>query len=477
MAGAGVSRGGAYHWPRMTGPTANLLLPDIAALLGAGSYREVRDALRVLPPADAAEVIAALDGPQGALAFRVLPRDEAAEVFSELLPETQEALIGLLGDERSSRVVEEMDPDDRARLLDELPSEIAGKIMQRLTPATRKVTQSILGYKADSIGRLMTPDYVRIRPDWSVQQALDHIRLWGANAETVDWVFVIDKSGRLVDDLPIRDLLLADPSVSVETIMDKEFVSLFATEDREEAVRAMGRYDRTTLPVVDSRGMLVGIVTFDDIADVAEEEFTEDLQKLGGMEALGEPYMSVGFASMIRKRGVWLALLFVMQIGTIGVMGYFEHELATAAVLLAFIPLVISCGGNTGSQAATVLVRALSLEEVTPTEWAKVAGREIVTGFGLGMMLGVLGFVTVAVANLVGFVETVEPELVGLAVSLSVVVIVTWATMVGSMLPIILRRVGLDPATSSTPLVATLMDVSGLTIYFLTAIAVLGGAG
>lgn len=459
----------------MTGPVANLLLPDIAALLAAGAYRDVRDALRVLPAADIAEVIAGLDGPQGALAFRVLPRDEAAEVFSELLPETQESLIGLLGDERSSRVVEEMDPDDRARLLDELPSEIAGQIMQRLKPATRKVTQSILGYKADSIGRLMTPDYVRIRPDWSVREALDHIRRWGANAETVDWVFVIDKAGRLVDDIPIRDLLLAEPSMPVETIMDGEFVALVATEDREEAVRAMGRYDRTALPVVDSRGMLVGIVTFDDIADVAEEEFTEDFQKLGGMEALGEPYMSVGFASMIRKRGVWLALLFVMQIGTIGVMGYFG--LAEMAVQLAFIPLVISCGGNTGSQAATILVRALSLEEVSPREWSRVAGRELITGFGLGVMLGGLGFVTVTIADLLGFVETIEPALVGLAVGLSVVVIVTWATMVGSMLPIILRRVGLDPATSSTPLVATLMDVSGLTIYFLITIAVLGRGG
>jgi magnesium transporter len=459
----------------MTSPTANLLVPDIAQLLEGGAYRDVREALRVLPAADSAEVIAGLDGPMGALAFRVLPRDEAAEVFSELSPETQESLIGLLGDERSSRVVEEMDPDDRARLLDELPSEIAGQIMHRLRPETRKVTQSILGYKADSIGRLMTPDYVRIRPDWSVREALDHVRRWGANAETVDWVFVIDRAGRLVDDIPIRDLLLADPALAVETLMDSEFVSLVATDDREEAVRAMGRYDRTALPVVDSRGMLVGIVTFDDIADVAEEEFTEDIQKLGGMEALGEPYMSVGFASMIRKRGVWLALLFVMQIGTIGVMGYFG--LAEMAVQVAFIPLVISCGGNTGSQAATILVRALSLEEVSPGEWFRVAGRELVTGFGLGVMLGALGFVTVTVANLLGFVETIEPALVGVAVGLSVVVIVTWATMVGSMLPIILRRLGLDPATSSTPLVATLMDVSGLTIYFLIAIAVLGDAG
>ncbi len=458
----------------MTGPTANLLVPEIASLLDAGEFREVRDALRSLPSADAAEIIAALDGPQPAIAFRVLPRDEAAEVFSELAPETQEALIERLGDERASRVIEEMDPDDRARLLDELPSEVARAIMNRLTPETRAITAAILGYPAESVGRLMTPDYVRVRPDWTVQRAIEHIRQWGRDAETINWVFVIDENGRLIDDITIRSLLLADPLATIDALMDHEFVALVATEDREEAVRMMARYDRTALPVVDSRGVLVGIVTFDDVADVAEEEFTEDVQKLGGMEALGEPYMSVGYASMIRKRGVWLALLFVMQIGTIGVMGLFEGMLARAVVLASFIPLVISCGGNTGSQAATMLVRALALGEVSPKEWMRVAGRELVTGFGLGTMLGVLGVATVSIANALGFVDAGDPIRMGLAVGLSVVVIVTWATMVGSMLPMILRRLGLDPATSSTPLVATLMDVSGLTIYFLVAFAVLG---
>ena len=460
----------------MTGPIANLLIPEIAALLEAGEFREVRDALRSLPPADAAEIIAALDDAQSAIGFRVLPRDEAAEVFSELSPETQEDLIERLGDERASRVIEEMDPDDRAKLLDELPAEVAREIMVRLTPESRRETQAILGYPPESVGRIMTPDYVRVRPDWSVQRAMEHIRHWGSDAETINWVFVIDRDGRLIDDIPIRDLILAEPEATIESVMDSEFVALVATEDREEAVRMMARYDRTALPVVDSRGVLVGIVTFDDVADVAQEEFTEDVQKLGGMEALGEPYMSVGYASMIRKRGVWLALLFVMQIGTIGVMGLFEGMLARAVVLASFIPLVISCGGNTGSQAATMLVRALALHEVSPAEWVRVAGRELVTGFGLGAMLGVLGFTTVSIANRLGLVEAGDPFRMGLAVGLAVVVIVTWATMVGAMLPIILRKLGLDPATSSTPLVATLMDVSGLTIYFLVAFAILGDA-
>lgn len=458
----------------MSSPTTQLLAPDIAQMLDAGQYREVRDALRHLPPADAAELIEELEDTKSALAFRVLPRDEAAEVFAEFTPERQEELISRLGDERAARVIEEMEPDDRARLLDELPSEVSQPIMQRLTEQTRRITQTILNYPPESVGRLMTPDYVRIRPEWTVAKTLEHVRRWGHDAETIHWVFVINRLGQLIDDIRIRQVLLADPGQTIESLMDNEFVVLHATDDREEAVRMMARYDRTALPVADSRGVLVGIVTFDDVADVAEEEFTEDIYKLGGLEAFDEPYTSVGLGTMIRKRGRWLALLFAMQVGTIGIISFFEDQLAKAVVLTLFIPLVISCGGNTGSQAATILVRALSLEQVSSSEWWSVARRELLTGFGLGMLLGVLGFITVSIANAIGFVDTDNAMRIGLAVGLSVMFIVTWATMVGSMLPIILRTVGLDPATSSTPLVATLMDVSGLTIYFLVAIAVLG---
>ncbi len=459
----------------MTSPMTHLLVPDIKELLEAGEYREVREGLRSLAAADAAELIEELDGPHAALAFRVLPRDEAALVFAELSPDHQEHLIELLGDERSARVIEEMEPDDRARLLDELPAEVAQQILQRLDPETRRVTQTILGYPAESVGRLMTPDYVRVRPEWTVARTLDHIREWGQHAETVNWVFVIDRGSRLIDDIKIRDILLAKPEDTIESLMDDEYVALNATHDREEAVRLMGRYDRTALPVVDSRGVLVGIVTFDDIADVAEEEFTEDVHKLGGLAALDEPYMNVGYRTMIRKRGGWLSLLFVMQVGTIGVINIFEDQLNKAIVLASFIPLVISCGGNTGSQAATILVRALSLGEVGVSDWWHVVRRELLTGLGLGFSLAVLGFVTVAIASAFGFVTTTEATAIGATVGLSVLLIVSWATIVGSMLPILLRRVGLDPATSSTPLVATLMDVSGLTIYFAVAMLLLRG--
>lgn len=459
----------------MSSPTAQLLAPDIAIALEAQQYRDVREALRHLPAADAAELIEELDGPLAALAFRVLPRDEAALVFAELTAERQEHLIELLGDERSARVIEEMEPDDRARLLDELPAEVAQQILQRLDPETRRVTQTILGYPAESVGRIMTPHYVRVRPEWTIARTLEHIRAWGQHAETVHWVFVIDRGSKLIDDIRIRQILLSNPEATISSLMDSDYVALSATDDREEAVRLMGRYDRTALPVVDSRGVLVGIVTFDDVADVAEEEFTEDLHKLGGLAALDEPYMNVGTATMIRKRGGWLSLLFAMQIGTIGVISFFEGQLAKAIVLASFIPLVISCGGNTGSQAATILVRALSLGEVTAQDWWAIARRELLTGASLGLVLGVLGFLAVGFADLLGFITTSEAFRIGLAVAISVMLIVTWATVVGSMLPILLRRLGLDPATSSTPLVATLMDVSGLSIYFAVALVLLRG--
>lgn len=459
----------------MGSPTTHLLQPDLKALIAERRLRPVRDALATLEPADIADLIDALDPDDAVVAFRVLPRAQAADTFAELSTESQETLLSELGDERAARLIESMDPDDRAGVLDELPVEVAGQLIARFSPRNRRITQAILGYDAESVGRIMTPDYVRVRPDWTVAQTVDHIRRFGRDAETIHWVYVVDPDGALIDDLHIRKLLLADPAATIADLMDNEFISLRADDDREQAVRVMARYDRTALPVVDSLGLLVGIVTHDDVADIAEEEFTEDVQMLGGMSALDLPYLSTALPEMLRKRGVWLALLFVMQVGTIGVISRFEGALTKAVVLAAFIPLVISCGGNTGSQAATMLVRALSVGDIEVSDWWRVARRELATGVGLGSLLGLLGFLTVAVAARLGFVATTEPALVGMAVGVAVVIIVTWATIVGSLLPILLVRLGLDPATSSTPLIATLMDITGLTIYFLVALTLLKG--
>ncbi len=459
----------------MQSPTIHLIEPEIRSLLQAGNYRDARDALSSFEPADIADLIETLDPEIAVVAFRVLPRQLAADTFAELGQGFQESLFEQLGNKRSARIIESMDPDDRASVLDELPVEVAAPLIARLSPENRRITQAILGYDAQSVGRIMTPDYVRIRPDWTVAKSLDHIRRYGKDAETVHWVFVIDHEGALVDDIHIRTLLLADPQQTIETIMDDEFVTLHATDDREDAVRMMARYNRTALPVVDSLGLLVGIVTADDIADVAEEEFTEDVQKLGGMEALDHDYTQARVAEMFRKRGGWLAGLFVMQILSIGVMRLFNEQLDKAIVLALFVPLIIASGGNTGTQAASLLVRAIAVEEIKLKDWWKIVRKELLTGLCLGAMLALIGISTVLLMALLGVINTQHHWPLALTVGGAVFLIVNWGTIIGSMFPLILDHLGMDPATSSSPLVATLMDVSGLTIYFALAILLLQG--
>jgi magnesium transporter len=460
----------------MKSPLAHLIAPEIGQMIARNQWREVRDALSTLEPADVADIIDGIEPiEEAAVAFRLLPRDLAGEVFSYFPPDHQERLLTLLGEQRALQVIESMRPDDRVAVLDELPLEIAHSLVRRLSPEQRKLTQAILGYDENSVGRLMTPDYVRVKPSWNVARALDHIRRYGKDAETVHWVFVIDESGKLIDDIHIRSLLLADPARTIESLMDHEYLTLQATDDREEAVRMMNKYDRTALPVIDSKGLLVGIVTVDDAADVAEEEATEDVHKLGGLEALDQPYMATPFGQMVQKRGIWLAGLFLMQLFTIGVMSFFDEQLDRAVVLAVFVPLIISSGGNTGTQAASLVVRAIALGEVSFSDWWHVASKELRTGLVLGSALGVLGVLTVLGLDFAGLVRSGHAARLAFTVGTAVVGIVIWGTLIGSLLPIILQRLGLDPATSSSPLVATLMDISGLTIYFVVAVLVLRG--
>lgn len=460
----------------MRSPLAQLVSPEISQMIERKQWREVRDALSTLEPADVADIIDGIEPyEEAAVAFRLLPRDLAGNVFSYFPPEHQERMLQLLGDQRALQVIESLRTDDRVALLDELPVAIAHSMVRRLSPEQRRVTQAILGYDENSVGRLMTPDYVRLKPSWNVARAIDHIRRYGKDAETVHWVFVIDDSGKLIDDIHIRSLLLADPARSIESLMDHEYLTLQATDDREQAVRMMNKYDRTALPVIDSLGLLVGIVTVDDVADVAEEEATEDVHKLGGLEALDQPYMATRFGEMIQKRGIWLAGLFLMQLFTIGVMSSFDEHLDRAVVLAVFVPLIISSGGNTGTQAASLLVRAIALGEVSFSDWWRVASKELRTGLVLGSVLGILGVLTVLGLDATGLVTSGHAGPLAFTVGTAVVGIVIWGTLIGSLLPIMLQRLGLDPATSSSPLVATLMDISGLTIYFVLALVFLRG--
>ena len=435
----------------------------------------LRTELRDWPPPDLAALIAELETEDQVVVFRILPRRLAADVFEYLELEAQEQLLKAMTQEHVARLLNDMAPDDRTELLEELPATVTRQLLALLTPDERMVAVSLLGYPEGSIGRLMTPDYVRVREEWTVEHVLDHIRRHGSDSETLSMIYVVDDTGILIDDVRIREFLLAPVERRVSELMDQKFVALKATDDQEEAVAVFRREDRNALPVTDSAGVLIGIVTMDDVLDVAEEEATEDIHKLGGVEALEEPYMQTGFASMIRKRAGWLVILFFGEMFTATAMGYFEDEIARAVVLALFVPLIISSGGNSGSQAATLVIRALALGEVKLQDWWRVMRREILSGLALGSLLGLIGFLRVVLWSSFSNIYGPHYMLIGLTVGLTLVGIVLWGTLAGSMLPFLLRRLGFDPATSSAPFIATLVDVTGLVLYFSFAALLLRG--
>jgi len=451
------------------------LQPDLEAVIRARDFVALRGLLKKLPPTELAGLLEELAVEEQVIAFRILPRGVAADVFEYLPLEAQEQLLKAMAHGEIASILNEMDPDDRTMLLEELPAAVTKQMLALLTPGERAVAVSLLGYPEGSIGRLMTPDYVRVREHWTVQHVLEHVRKYGQDSETLSMIYVVDERGVLVDDIRIREFLLARIDRPVSELMDHRFVALQATDDEETAVSAFRREDRTALPVTDSTGVLIGIVTIDDVLDVAEEAATEDIQKIGGVEALEEPYMQVAFARMVRKRGLWLIVLFLGEMLTATAMGFFEEEIQRAVVLALFVPLIISSGGNSGSQAATLVIRALALGEVTLRDWWRVMRREILSGLALGSLLGGIGFLRIAVWSAFSDVYGTHPLLIGLTVGLTLVSIVLWGTLAGSMLPFLLRRLGLDPAVSSAPFIATLVDVTGLVIYFSIAALLLRG--
>ncbi len=454
---------------------SQLLQPEIRALLDARDLGTLKEVLSDWTPADIAELLSDLPEHEQALIFRILPRDLAADVFEYIDFDMQESLLKGLGKEEVAAILNEMSPDDRTALLEDLPGSVARQMITLLSAEERKVAVKLLGYPEESIGRLMTPDYIAVKPEWTLAEVLDHIRKYGKDSETLNIVYVVDEKGKLVDDMKIRDIILAPPESKVIDIMDENFVALHVTDDQESAVEVFKKYDRVALPVVDAMGLLIGIVTVDDVFDIAEEEATEDIHKLAAVEALDEPYSTIPIFSMVKKRAVWLTILFIGEIMTAIAMGHFEEELSKAVVLSIFIPLIISSGGNSGSQAATLVIRAMALGEITLKDWWLIMRREVMSGFSLGCILGAIGFFQVAaLANFTGSIGA-HWILVGLTVGFSLVGIVLWGTLSGSMLPFILKRLGADPATSSAPLVATMVDVTGLIIYFSVAILILGG--
>ncbi len=399
----------------------------------------------------------------------------ASSVFKILEVSAQKTIIQELPPYKTAELLNLLPADDRTAFLEELPSEVVKELIRLLDPEERKITLSLLGYPEGSVGRLMTPDYISVQVDWTMNEVLDHIREEGKHSETIDVIYVVNDKGEFVDDMRIREILLAGPTKIVGEVIDNRSITLNVTDDQEVANQIFKMNNRVALPVIDDKNILLGIVTIDDVLWVASEEFSEDMQKIGGTEALDEPYLEMPLFKLFKKRVVWLIVLFLGEMLTATAMGYFQDEIAKAVVLALFVPLIISSGGNSGSQASTLIIQAMAVGEIHLTDWWRVLRRELLSGLLLGSVLGIIGFFRVLVWDSVFHTYGNHGMLVAITVGTSLIGVVLWGTVTGSMLPIILKKLGADPATSSAPFVATLVDVTGLLIYFSLAFTFMKG--
>lgn len=451
-----------------------LIAPEIEELIAARDFATIRDVFEDWSPVDLAELMADLQESSRALVFRLLPKNVASDTFSYCDFDTQQNLLHDMAREEVATLLNDMSPDDRTQLFEDLPGNVVQELINNLSVEERGVALSLLNWPVESVGRLMTPDYVVVKRHWTISRALEHIRTYGKDSETLNYLYVTEH-GTLVDDIHIRELLLSPPDVFIESLMDFKVDALLATDDQEEAVQAFRRLDRFALPVIDSDGKLLGIVTLDDVLDIAEEQATEEMQRFGAVEVLDEPYMTAPILELIRKRAVWLIVLFFGGILTAAALTTFESIIDRAVILAILLPMIISNGGNSGSQAATLIVRALALGEVTLSDWWHIVRREIIIGAILGMMLGILGFARIIVWAKVDGSYGPSTLLIGSVVFISLVFIVIAGTVAGSMLPLAMKKLGFDPAASSAPFVATFSDVTGTIIYFTIATLLLSG--
>lgn len=451
------------------------LIEQVELLIDTEDNAALYDMLEELNISDVKELIDELPefGPRF---IEMLPISRSVHVFRILDFPVQERIIKKLSGAKISELINELPPDDRTSFFSELHGDVVKKMIILLPAEDRKEALALLGYNENSVGRLMTPDYVAVKKHWNVAQVLQHIRRYGVNSETIDVIYVIGDKGELLDDLRIRKVLLAAPETMVSELTDDRLIALNANDPQEEAIEMFRMNNRVALPVTDDQNILLGIVTVDDILWLAKEEYTEDIQKIGGTEALDEPYLDTSIFNLVKKRVGWLAILMIGEMLTATAMGFFEDQIHKATVLALFIPLIISCGGNSGSQASTLIIQAMALGEVTLRDWWRVMRREIISGFLLGVCLGLVGFLRIFVWHMIA--PNVYGEhwlMIAGTISISLVFVVLWGSLTGSMLPIILKKLGADPATSSAPFVATLVDVTGLLIYFSFAVLFMRG--
>lgn len=428
-------------------------------------------------PAEVARLLQSFTNEEAINVFVALPDDLKVKTFSFFDHVIQLGIMEELPGPQRSNILNNLESNDRVTFFDSLDGVEVTEYLALLSDKNRLATYDLLGYPEQSVARLINTRFTTVRKEWTLGQAVEHIRRFYSDTPDANVIFVVDNNGKLVDDLPIRRLVLNDQSKKIEDIMDGFYVKLDIQDSIDDAIQKFKEYDRVAIPVTNSNNVVMGVVTIDDVIDEAEEKDTKDMQQFGGVESLDLPYVKTGFFTMIQKRAGWLIVLFIGELFTATAMAFFEMELSKAIVLQLFIPLIISSGGNSGSQAATLIIRAMALKELSYRDWWYVMRREVLSGLTLGAILGIIGFIRIAIWQYLGWYNYgthFNWVMVGVTVSLSVIGIVLWGTLTGSMIPMILKRFRLDPATSSAPFVATLVDVTGLVIYFTIAAIMLG---
>ena len=436
-----------------------LLKPEIYELIEKHNWSELKDVLSSWASPEISDLLLDLDKSDRVLLYRILPRSIAADVISFLEPDQQDSLIRDLTDHETRNLLADLSPDDRTELLEELPAKVTRRLMNLLSPEDLKEARQLLGYPEDSIGRQMTPDFVAVRPEWTIKRALEHIRKFGKDSETIYRIYVTDSDGKLIDDILLRNFILADESGSVSNLMDYNVISVSAFDDQEEAVRTLEKYDISALPVVDSTGLLVGIVTFDDVFDISEEEATEDFQKIGAVNPIEQSYFSASSWKLMSKRLPWLLILLITNFVTASVISVYSDVISMVVALTFFIPMLNGTGGNTGIQASTLTVRSLALGEINYKNMFKIIRKELFIGLLLGVILGALAFFR-------GYFDSKGGWNLAIVICFTMFALVQWANFLGVVLPIIFSKIHIDPAVISSPFIATLIDVSGILIYF-----------
>ncbi|MGB5265366.1 MAG: magnesium transporter [Polyangiales bacterium] len=451
---------------------APLIGPDLQDAIAIGP-EAVREAVSEFHAEDIAELLEDLSAKEAVTLVRALPTETAADVVERLSPSRQVLVFNAIDTGRAVELLGEMDPDDRVDLLQELEEDDAAALLaalERREPEAAEEVRELVQYEPETAGGLMTTQFASLPPETKVWEAMEAARRFGREemAEMLYYIYVCRPNGELLGVVSLRDLILSEPGQALSEIMVENVFKVSAFDDQEQVADAIARYDLAALPVVDRLSRMLGVVTVDDVVDVVIEEATEDAQKMGGVVPLEESYFDTSWAEFVWKRGSWLVLLFIAQLLTATVIRQNQDFLAATVELVLFIPLIIASGGNAGSQSATLVIRAMAVGELQPGDWAKVAGRELLIGLSLGVALGLIGFARGWFAG-----ETVAPIAIATAVGASILAIVTLSTMIGSLLPLLIRRAGLDPAVSSTPFIASVVDVLGLVVYFAMAQVIL----